>query len=363
MIRLSVWISVGAVLCQYSFGADTNCTDPLKKLAPLLKLGPQLEREAREAQFRNPFVVTPTAKFNWDDLFPGVKTGMDFPTRGIQGSRPVLVSISALEPDESVSVIKTLHNREKVSNLFEFYFGLSDDSVARFKKLPEWTGIDLLVDRTRLQDLPEDIRPVLLGWLERLKSSSSDSATKGKIRIVVDHFDNRGVGLNALEERVRHKDFEGNHLVLMICNPDQLADYLRLARVALQYGNVQSVSVPSIVLDGDVQPLVLETALRIEKSMHVSPTEIVPVACREVRERLQRCEMATDIRASLQAEFQGYDQDPVNLFRNKDNLEAEVKRMIRHLELLERSFIKFVDNRAIQDGAIGGSLLNGDAYC
>jgi hypothetical protein len=96
------------------------------------------------------------------------------------------------------------------------------------------------------------------------------------------------------------------------------------------------------VLDADVQPLVLETALRIEKSMHVSPTELVPAACREVRERLQRCEIATDIRSSLQAEFQGYDQNAVNLFVNKDNFEAEVKRIVGHLELLERSFIKLV---------------------
>jgi hypothetical protein len=55
-----------------------------------------------------------------------------------------------------------------------------------------------------------------------------------KIKIIVGHFDNRGDGLKALEERVRHKDFEGNHLVLMICNPDEVADYLRIARVALQ---------------------------------------------------------------------------------------------------------------------------------
>jgi hypothetical protein len=262
---------------------------------------------------------------------------------------PLLVDVSHLKAEECKRIVLKLLDIQRQKPSFEFYFKVTEGAEERFKELPEWQQLCLIGDQTRLKKLPEADGKEIIDWLQKLSSEwNGQRVNAGSIRdieLIVDHFDKNGNALKNIDERIRRKEFKGKHLVFYICNckPENFPEFLQLSKLALLEGEAKSVGFFTEGLQAIPAPLLTELMLRLQFDPHLTPAELLAKACREARERLERCLKEPDdgnLRSAFQREFRFFKGDPAKLFEEGSKLNRDkIDKIIKQLGLQEHNFV------------------------
>jgi hypothetical protein len=211
----------------------------------------------------------------------------------------------------------------------------------RLAGLLNWSRVTIANDSTAMERVTAD-------WVGRISKEYITSASRsiknlvGSIRLHVDHFDNEGVALETLRRQARAGDFEGQHLVLGICNPtkDTATDFYNFSRLAIEKGAL-SVTFPDGTRDLRALLLVIDRVQRdpaIQRGL--TPQDLLPSAYDAVRQDLQECLKADSTELAVRQKFAAFGADrAVELFFDrpkqdggkfdKSIIEATIKRMGR----------------------------------
>jgi hypothetical protein len=334
-----------------------RASDPSSAAAEMDRFLAELRHLCERAPwFRSPQVARP--EFGEDGIVRlrfGDQPPMALDSPSLSG-RPVLVDMVGQEA-RLKDVVDQAKQIEARNPGYEFTFKVTVDGEARYRRLPDMEPVRLFGDRDGLSEQPDGIREVITDWLKSLAWEWDGQRMRfslpGNVQLVVDHFGADGGAINRLAARIGTKQFQGQHLITLICDTCDFEALARVGTKALKEGGALSVCFPMSkkVLQSRVAPLVVEELIQPTPGLSSSvpsltQSEMVGRAFLRVSEGLDRCLKADDLARALRQEFPSLRmRGRLKVFEGKDGLSRDlIKEMSEQLKAQARGMVPLVHN-------------------